>query len=156
MLRAAWFALARTSSVWASALRREKAVEDAAHTLRVELDQVGTKIGAATPRTSQHCAQADQSSDCSNARSAGSWSVKSCCCRFKVFALECEGQHYCRCGYPIKSYAFYDISPAMQALLPIIVVLAAIGLLYALTAPVMNWDKAPVCDDTIVACLEGG
>jgi|SRR5262245_41519983 len=156
MLRAAWFALARRSSVWASALGREKAVEDATHTLCVELDRVRAKIGAATARTGQHCAQPDQSSDCSDARTAGSWSVKSCCCRFKVFALECEGQHYCRCGNPIKSYAFYDMSPAMQALSPIIVVLAAIGLLYALTAPIMNWDKAPVCENVIVACLEGG
>jgi hypothetical protein len=75
-----------------------------------------------------------------------------------VFALECEGQHYCRCGYPIKSYAFYDISPVKQALLPIVVVLATIGLLYALTAPVMNWDwdKPPVCDDIIVMCPKGG
>jgi hypothetical protein len=153
MLRAAWFALAQRSSFWASALRREKAVEDAAHTLRVELDPVGAKIGAAMARTGQHCAQPDQSSDFSHERASGS--AKWCCCRFKVFALECEGQHYCRCGYPIKSYAFYDMSPAMQALSPIVVVLAAIGLLYALTAPVMNWDT-PVCDDTIVACLEGG
>jgi len=154
MLRAAWFALARRSSVWASALGRDKAVEDAARTLRDGLDQVGAKIGAATPRTK--CAQPDQSSDCSDAQAAGSWNVKWCCCRFKVFALDCEGQHYCRCGYPIKSYTFYDMSPAMQALLPIVVVLAAVGLMYVLTAPIMNWDKAPVCDGIIVACLEGG
>ena len=89
---------------------------------------------------------------------AQSSSVKWCCCRFKVYALECEGQHYCRCGYPIKSYAFYDISPAMQALLPIVVVVAAIGLFYALTAPVMNWDwdKLPVCDNIIMMCPKGG
>jgi len=156
MLRAAWFALARRSFVWASALGREKAVEGAVHALREDLDQVGAKIGAATARAGQHCAQVDQSSDFSDARASGSWNVKWCCCRFKVFALECEGQHYCRCGYPIKSYAFCDVSPAMQALLPIIVVMAATGLLYALTAPAINWDKAPVCDGIIVACLEGG
>jgi hypothetical protein len=142
--------------VWPSAVGREKAVEDTAHKLREELDQVGAKIGIATPKTGQQSAQPDQSSDCSVSRAAGSGSIKWCCCRFKVFALECEGQHYCRCGYPIKSYAFYDISPAMQALLPIVVVLAAIGLLYALTAPAMNWDKPPVCDNIIVMCPKGG
>jgi hypothetical protein len=147
--RAAWLALARRSFVWASALARERAAENAAHKLREELHQVGAKISTATRRMG---AQPDQSSDCSTER-AGSCSVKWCCCRFKVFALECDGQHYCRCGYPIKRYALYDTSPAMQALLPIVVVLAVIGLLHLLIAPVMDWDGTRhICDNIVVAC----
>jgi hypothetical protein len=137
---------------WASALGRWKAVEDAAHKLREELDKVAN-IGAATRTTGQQRAQPDQSSDCFGPRAAGSSSVKWCCCRCKVFALNNDGQHYCRCGYPIKSYAFYDMSPTMQALLPIAVVLAAIGLFNLLMIPVMNWhDTRLICDDIMLAC----
>ena len=79
--------------------------------------------------------------------------MKWCCCRCKVFALNNDGQHYCRCGYPIKSYAFYDMSPTMQALLPIAVVLAAIGLFNLLMIPVMNWhDTRLICDYIMLAC----
>jgi hypothetical protein len=135
---------------WPSMLGRRKAVEDAAHKLREELDKVAN-TGA--PTTSQQRAQPDQSSDCFGPRAAGSSSEKWCCCRFKIFVLDCDGQHYCRCGYPIKSYAFYDMSPTMQALLPIVVVLAVIGLLHLLLAPVMDWGGTRrICDNIVLVC----
>jgi hypothetical protein len=97
----------------------------------------------------------DQSSSRFGRSAAEPWGVKWCGCRFKVFALEYQGQHYCSCGYPIKSYAIYGMSPLMQALWPIAVILAVIGLVYVLTAPVMNWDgKPPDCNDVMVACPE--
>ena len=65
------------------------------------------------------------------------------------------------------------MSPLMQALWPIPAILALIGLVYAVTAPLMHWDsrsadcdnivlmcpdneKPPSCDDIVVACPKGG
>ena len=80
-----------------------------------------------------------------------------CCCRFKVFALEYEGRHYCRCGYPIKSYAIYDMSPLAQAVWPIAVILAAVGLAYAVTPVAMRQEgKPPDCDNIVLACPDNG
>ena len=62
------------------ALRPWKIVEDSAWTLAQKLDKPVSNSTAV-------------------------FGVKWCCCRFKVYELEYEGRHYCRCGYPIKSYA---------------------------------------------------
>ncbi len=133
---------------WTWSLRPRKAVEDAGHDLAAERNGVGAR---------QQGTQPNQSSAYLGRRAAGSWSVKWCGCRLKVFELEYDGQHYCRCGYPIKRYSIYDMSPTAQALWPIAVVLALIGLLYALTAPAMHWEgKRPICDDIVLACPKGG
>ncbi len=88
--------------------------------------------------------------------SAEPWTVKWCCCRLKVFALRHGGRNYCRCGYPIKRSAIY-VSPVVQALWPIGVIIAIIGLVYAVTTPMMNWDsKPPDCDNIVLACLHKG
>ena len=59
--------------------------------------------------------------------------------------------------YPIKRYSVHDMLPTAQALWSIAVVLGAIGLLYAVTAPAMNWDgESPVCDNIVVTCPKGG
>ncbi len=151
-----------------SALWRWKVVDESARKLVQELEKPVPSSGALL--RAGHPGQAAHRFG----RSASEqWNVKWCGCRLKVFALKYEGRHYCRCGYPIKSYAIYDMSPLMQALWPIAVILAAIGLVYAVTAPVMNWDgkpadcdnivlacpdngKAPTCDDIVVACPKGG
>ena len=89
--------------------------------------------------------------------STAAFGVKWCCCPFKVFELEYEDRHYCRCGYPIKSYAIYDMSPLMQAVWPIAVILAAVGLAYTVTPVTMRQEgKPPDCDNIVLACPDTG
>jgi hypothetical protein len=114
------------------ALRPWKIVEDSAWTLAQKLDK---------PDPNRRVA----------------FGVKWCCCRFKVFGLEHGGRHYCRCGYPIKSYAIYDMSPLMQALWPISVILGAVSLAYAVTPAAMRQEgRPPDCDNIVLACPNNG
>jgi hypothetical protein len=154
--------------LWGSALGRSKVVEDSARNLAQRLDKPVHDTGAVL-----RSGHSDHPSNRFGRSASEPWNVKWCRCRFKVFALEYEGRHYCRCGYPIKRYAIYDMSPPMQALWPIGVILGIIGLVYVVSAPLMHWDnksadcdnivlacpdngKPPTCDDIVVACSKGG
>lgn len=147
---------------------RRKTVQDSTRNLAQTLEKPVHDTGVVRPAW-----HSDQAFDRFGLSASEPWTVTWCRCRLKVFALEHEGRHYCRCGYPIKRYAIYDMSPVMQALWPIPAILALIGLVYAVTAPLMHWDnrsvdcdnivlmcpdneKPPSCDDIVVACPKGG